>query len=64
MKFKELDKSNVESLTEKRNDLKKELFNLRMQKSNGSLQSTARVRECKKDVARVMTKMKQLEAKG
>ena len=35
--------------------LKKELFNLRFQKSSGQLENTARVSDIKKDVAKVNT---------
>jgi large subunit ribosomal protein L29 len=35
--------------------LKKEQFNLRFQKASGQLQSTARVRIVRRDIARVMT---------
>ena len=36
-------------------DLKEELFNLRFQMATGSLTNPQRVRECKKDVARIKT---------
>ena len=35
--------------------LKKEQFNLRFQKATGQLASTARVREVRRDIARIMT---------
>lgn len=35
--------------------LKKEQFNLRFQKASGQLESTARVREVRRDVARIKT---------
>ena len=35
--------------------LKEELFNLRFQMATGSLTNPQRVRECKKDVARIKT---------
>jgi large subunit ribosomal protein L29 len=35
--------------------LKKEQFNLRFQKATGQLESTKRVREIRKDIARIMT---------
>ena len=35
--------------------LKKEQFNLRFQKASGQLQDTARVRDVRRDIARVMT---------
>lgn len=35
--------------------LKKEQFNLRFQKATGQLESTARVRQVRRDIARIMT---------
>ncbi|WP_373355637.1 50S ribosomal protein L29 [Pseudoroseicyclus sp. CXY001] len=36
-------------------DLKKEAFNLRFQQATGQLENTARMRQVKRDVARVKT---------
>jgi large subunit ribosomal protein L29 len=33
----------------------KEIFNLRFQRANGQLENTARVRQVKKDIARIKT---------
>lgn len=38
-------------------DLKKQQFNLRFQKSQGQLENTAQIRAIRRDVARVMTSM-------
>jgi large subunit ribosomal protein L29 len=35
--------------------LKKEAFNLRFQKASGQLENTARVREVRRDIARIQT---------
>ena len=35
--------------------LKKELFNLRFQQANGQLENTARVRQVRRDIARIKT---------
>ena len=51
MKANELRKLSTEELTAKEKALKEELFNLRFQMATGS----QRVRECKKDVARIKT---------
>ena len=40
---------------------KNELFNLRFQLATGQRQNTAAIRECKKDIARVRTIMRQRE---
>jgi large subunit ribosomal protein L29 len=46
--------------------LKKEQFNLRFQRATGQLENTARVREVRKDIARVRTlqRSKTAEAKA
>lgn len=36
-------------------DLKKEQFNLRFQKASGQLENTARVRQVRRDIARIKT---------
>ncbi|MCH7544040.1 MAG: 50S ribosomal protein L29 [Proteobacteria bacterium] len=36
-------------------ELKKEAFNLRFQKASGQLENTARVREVRRDIARILT---------
>ncbi|MGC8972122.1 MAG: 50S ribosomal protein L29 [bacterium] len=38
-------------------ELKEELFNLRFQKTTGQLKNTARIKEVKKDIARILTIM-------
>ena len=42
--------------------LKKEQFNLRFQAASGQLENTARVRELRRDIARVMTIAQQKRA--
>ena len=42
--------------------LKKEQFNLRFQGASGQLENTARVREVRRDIARVMTIARQKRA--
>ena len=36
-------------------DLRKESFNLRFQKASGQLENTARVRQVRRDIARIQT---------
>jgi len=38
-------------------ELKEELFNLRFQKTTGQLKNTARIKEVKRDIARILTIM-------
>ena len=42
--------------------LKKEQFNLRFQRASGQLESTSRIREVRRDIARVMTIARQKRA--
>jgi large subunit ribosomal protein L29 len=44
--------------------LKKEQFNLRFQKATGQLEKTSRVREVRRDIARIKTIAAQSAAKG
>ncbi len=45
----------VDQLDEELVKLKKEQFNLRFQRASGQLENTARVREVRRDIARVLT---------
>ena len=44
--------------------LKKERFNLRFQAASGQLENTARVRQIRRDIARIMTIARQQPAEG
>jgi large subunit ribosomal protein L29 len=44
--------------------LKKEAFNLRFQASSGQLENTARVRQVRRDIARIQTVLNATAAKG
>ncbi len=44
--------------------LKKEQFNLRFQQATGQLENTARVRQVRRDIARVQTVIKQQARQG
>jgi large subunit ribosomal protein L29 len=48
-------------LNRKLADLKEELFNLRFQAATGQLGNPMRIREVRKDIARVMTVMRERE---
>ena len=45
----------TDELTDQVAKLKKEQFNLRFQKANGQLEKTARIREVRRDIARIQT---------
>ena len=55
-------KSNAELLNEI-NSLKEELFNLRFQQATGQLENPVKMRELKKDIARVKTIIREKELK-
>ena len=55
MENKEIKKLSVDELRNKVNSLKKDLFNFRFRKVNSQLDSTAKVSQIKKDVAKILT---------
>ena len=57
MKAKELLDKSAEDLKSDLIALKKEQFNLRFQKAGGQLENTARVRQVRRDIARIKTVM-------
>ena len=52
---KELRGLSQEELAKRENELKKELFDLRFQAATGHLEQTARLKEVKKQIARIKT---------
>ena len=63
MKATELLKLNKAELEQKARDLKEELFNLRFQLATGQLQNTMVIKGVKRDIARALTALRQLEQK-
>jgi large subunit ribosomal protein L29 len=55
MKASDLRTRSVDELTDELGRLKKEQFNLRFQKATGQLERTARIRQVRRDIARVKT---------
>jgi large subunit ribosomal protein L29 len=55
IEISELRGQTPQQLGERLVQLKKEQFNLRFQRATGQLESTSRVREVRRDIARVMT---------
>ena len=55
MKASEFRTRTADQLREQLLELKKEQFNLRFQKATGQLENTARVREVRRDIARIKT---------
>ena len=55
MKAQEIRQMTLDELEDQLAKLKKEQFNLRFQRASGQLENTARVREIRRDIARVKT---------
>ena len=66
MTAQEIRKLSNEEILEKIKDGKSELLNLRMQNARGSLEKPAQIGALKKDIARMMTilKEREMESKG
>ena len=66
MKASEIRKLTAEELAAKLGDLKKDLFNLRLQLATNQLDNTNKITEVKRDIARVNTviREKQLAEKA
>ena len=61
MKAKELKNLSVEDLNKKLNDLKKDLFMLRMQHATNQLDNPLLIAAVKKDIARIKTIIREKE---
>ena len=64
MKANEIRKLSTEEINTKINESKEELFNLRMKQATGSLEKPSRIRELRKQVARMKTILKEREFDG
>ncbi len=63
MKISEIKELNKEELEIKLADIKKSLFNLKFQKATGQLNSPVKIRNLRKDIARIKTLIKEKEFK-
>ena len=64
MKINEIRELGVSELFNKSNELKEELFRLKIRHSSGQLESTARLCRIRRDIARIATVLKEKEAAG
>ena len=66
MKPQDLRVMTLDQLNDELLKLKKERFNLRFQRATGQLENTARVREVRRDIARIATiaRQKRVESKA
>ncbi len=55
MKARELHELTTEELEQKRNDFREDLFRLRMRKAVGQLENPIRLRQLRRDIARIST---------
>jgi large subunit ribosomal protein L29 len=55
MKAEDIRAKTDDELRDELRSLKKEAFNLRFQRASGQLENTARVRDVRRDIARVQT---------
>ncbi|QNO14783.1 50S ribosomal protein L29 [Alkalicella caledoniensis] len=63
MKAKEVRDLTAQELTQKLDNLKGELFNLRFQLATGQLENPMRIRQVRKDIARIKTVIRERELK-
>ncbi|TLG77425.1 50S ribosomal protein L29 [Culicoidibacter larvae] len=61
MKTNEIRNLSNAEITAKVKELKEELFNLRFQLATGQLENTARIKEVRKTIARLLTVLRQNE---
>jgi large subunit ribosomal protein L29 len=61
-RFSNLKAMSTDQLSDELLSLKKEQFNLRFQRATGQLENTGRVREVRRDIARVKTLQRQKAA--
>lgn len=64
MKPAEIRELSADDLQEKLKEAREELFNLRFQMATSQLDNTARVRQVKKDIARIQTEVRARELRA
>ena len=64
MKASDINEMSVEEMQRKIGDLKEELFNLRFQHEIGQLENPQRMKQTKRDIARIYTIMREVEVKN
>jgi len=64
MKTEDIRAKSADELKDTLLGLRKERFNLRFQKASGQLENTARVRQVRRDIARVKTILQQKQAES
>ena len=62
MKKQEIKKLSKDEILKNIDKFKKDLFNFRFQKINGQVKNTAQINETKKNIARLKTKLREINA--
>ena len=64
MKSSEINEMSLEEMLRKINDLKEELFNLRFQHEIGQLENPQKMKQIKRDIARIYTIRREVDVKN
>jgi large subunit ribosomal protein L29 len=64
MKMTEIKDLTLAELAAKGRDLRQEMFNMRLQQASSQLEKPARIRTLRRDIARIETRMSQLQNKA
>jgi len=64
MEAKQLREMNAEELVQKRGELREQIFHLRLRRATGRLESPMKLRETKRDLARVETILREKALRG
>jgi large subunit ribosomal protein L29 len=64
MQAKELRDLGEEELAQKRRELKEEIFHLKLRKATGRLENAMKLRQDRRDLARIETVLKEKQPKG
>jgi len=64
MKMSEIKDLTLAELAAKGRDLRQEMFNMRLQQASSQLEKPARLRTLRRDIARIETRMSQLQNKA
>jgi len=64
MKASQMRDQTIEELQDRERELSEQLFALRLQKVTGQLEKPARVRQVRKDLARVLTLLRERQPAG
>ncbi len=64
MKMSEMKDLTLTELAAKGRDLRQEMFNMRLQQAGSQLEKPARLRTLRRDIARIETRMSQIQNKA